>query len=157
MTADRGQDGTARPIGRPSDAALWSSLTATLSHTVLPTIEDPHTRQVVIQLAGLAAYGRDRPADPTVERAGELAVVLDELAEEGNRVVVQHWSAGAARDVDAVLQACTEVLAAAATADGIEEEQAQERLRPVLVRHLDEDLADEDVLIAAFRGRPPDA
>jgi hypothetical protein len=33
---------------------------------------------------------------------------------------------------------------------------ARDALRAILVRHLDEDLATEDVLLAAFRGRLPD-
>jgi hypothetical protein len=149
-------EGATRAIGRPSEAALWTSLATTLTRTVLPAIEDAHTRQVVIQLAGLAAYGRDRPADPTAARVDDLAAVLDALAEEGNHVVVPHWSAGGVHEPAAVLRACAEVLAAAVAADGVDGEQARERLRPLLVRHLDEDLATEAVLMAAFRGTPPD-
>jgi hypothetical protein len=35
-------------------------------------------------------------------------------------------------------------------------DKVRDDLRAVLLRHLDEDLATEDVLLGAFRGRLPD-
>jgi len=75
------------PIGRPTDTALWASVEATLRRAVLPGIDDPHTRQVVVQLVGLAAYARDRGPDPTPDRIDELARELDSLAGDGHPLV----------------------------------------------------------------------
>ena len=69
----------AAPIGRPTDAAMWASMAVTLRRAVLPGIDDPHTRQLVIQLVGLATYARDRGPDPTAERVAALAGALDAL------------------------------------------------------------------------------
>ena len=62
-----------------------------------------------------------------------------------------------------MLSAAGAVLAAAAEADSLDEAGPDEAglavrdvLRRVLLRHLDEDLATEDVLLAAFRGKLPD-
>ena len=76
---------TPRPIGRPTETALWACVETTLRRAVLPAIDDAHTRQVVIQLVGLAAYARERGDDPTGERIAALAHVLDGLAERATR------------------------------------------------------------------------
>ena len=57
-----------------------------------------------------------------------------------------------------MLSAAGAVLAAAAETDHIDQcgMAVRDDLRKVLLRHLDEDLATEDVLLAAFRGRLPD-
>jgi hypothetical protein len=146
----------AAPIGRPSDAALWTSIATTLRDVVLPGVDDPHHRQVVIQLIGLAVYARDRGPDPTGQRIGALADSLDELAGGGNAAVSRQWSAASSREPGAVLATTAEVLAAAVGAATPDERAAQDALRPVLVRHMAEDLAAEDVLLSAFRGRLPD-
>jgi len=54
------------------------------------------------------------------------------------------------------MAACAEVLAASLDADNIVEHDARQRLRALLVDHLDNDLASEAVLLDAFRGRIPD-
>ena len=144
------------PIGRPTDTALWASVEATLRRAVLPGIDDPHTRQVVVQLVGLAAYARDRGPDPTPDRIEELAHELDRLAGDGHPVVAGRWSSEHARDAEAVMTACADVLAVAIDADDAARREVQRRLRPRLVDQLDADLATEDVLLGAFRGRLPD-
>jgi hypothetical protein len=144
------------PIGRPTDAALWASVEATLRRAVLPGLDDPHTRQVVIQLVGLAAYARDRGPDPTADRADELARELDRLAGDGHPLVTGRWSPEHGRDSAAVMTVCAEVLAAAVDADEAAQRDVRRRLRPLLVDQLDTDLASEDVLLGAFRGRLPD-
>jgi hypothetical protein len=143
-------------IGRPTDAALWASVEATLTRAVLPGIDDPHTRQVVIQLVGLAAYARDRGPDPTAERVDRLARELDRMAGDGHPIVAGRWSSEHARDAGAVMTACAEVLAAAVDADEADQRDVRARLRPLLLDQLDADLATEDVLLGAFRGRLPD-
>ena len=144
------------PIGRPTDAALWASVEATLRRAVLPGIADPHTRQVVVQLVGLAAYARDRGPDPTADRVDELARELDRLVGDGHPLLAGRWSSEHARDAGAVMTACADVLAAAVDADEAARRDVRRRLHPLLVDHLDTDLASEDVLLGAFRGRLPD-
>jgi len=144
-------------IGWPTDGALWASMAATQRDVVLPDVTDPHHRQVVIQLVGLAAYARDRGPDPTAARVAEVAGALDALASRGNALVATRWPDDA-DDAGAVMRVASAVLADAvdrddADADGL---AARDALRTILVRHLDEDLATEDVLLAAFRGRLPD-
>jgi len=144
------------PIGRPTDAALWASMATTLRHAVLPAVDDPHTRQVVIQLVSLAAYARDRGPDPTAGRVEALADVLDALARDGNSIVAGRWSPDDARDSGAVMVACADVLVAALAADKPSQREVQNNLRPLLVDQLDADLAGEDGLLGAFRGRLAD-
>jgi hypothetical protein len=61
-----------------------------------------------------------------------------------------------------VLAAAASLLAAAAGTDdadgdmGGRADKVRDDLRAVLLRHLDEDLATEDVLLGVFRGRLPD-
>ncbi len=143
-------------IGRPSDAALWASMAVTLRRVVLPGIQDPHTRQVVIQLVGLATYARDRGPDPTPGRVAALADALDGLARDGNPVVAGRWDPDDARDPGAVMGVCAQVLVGALEADETAQRDVQRRLRPLLVGQLDADLAGGDVLLGAFRGRLPD-
>ncbi|MET0577195.1 MAG: hypothetical protein ABW122_00945 [Ilumatobacteraceae bacterium] len=143
-------------IGRPTDTAMWASVAATLRRTVLPAVDDPHTRQVVIQLIGLATYARDRGEDPTALRVAALAQALDQLAAAGNPVVVDRWPVGNGRDADVVMAVCAEVLVHAADADEGSREAVRTGVRALLVEQLDADLVSEDVLLGAFRGRLPD-
>jgi hypothetical protein len=148
-------------IGRPSAAAMWTSMVTTLRDVVLPGLDDPHRRQVAIHLMGVAAYARDRGVDPNPARAAELASALDGLLQEGNELVRAQWRDGAATDPPEVLAATSAVLVAAldARADagsGGDAGRAQSVLRPILVRHLADDLAAEDVMLRAFRGVVPE-
>jgi hypothetical protein len=98
---------------------------------LLPNVTDPFVRETTIQLIGLAIYARDRGDDESDQRLVELALAL-----------------GPAGGQD-VLRSCTAVLSDP-------EHQAYGAVRQILVRHLDEDLASEAVLLEAFRGRLPD-
>jgi hypothetical protein len=148
-------------IGRPSDAAMWTSVVATLREVVLPGLDDPHRRQVAIHMMGVAAYARDRGADPNPARASELALALDGLVRDGNELAQRHWREGTAPDPHDVLAATSAVLVAAVDAgpgdgSGDDASRAQAALRPILARHLADDLAAEDVMLRAFRGVVPE-
>ena len=153
-------------LGRPSDDALWASVIATLRDVIIPAVDDEHARLAAVGLVGLAGYARQRGSDPTSIRVDELADVLDGLA--ANPIVAPHWSAGALRDRATVMAACSAVLAAAVDADtaqrdaadtaqGDAAERARDALRPLLLAHLDEDLASDLAMLDSFRGKLPDA
>lgn len=153
----------ARPIGRPSDDAMWASVAETMRQVVLPALgDDPHTRQVAIHLVGLATYAGRRGPDPVPARIDEIADLLDSAALADDAIVSGRWTAGADRTPTEVLAAAASLLAAAAGTDdadgdmGGRADKVRDDLRAVLLRHLDEDLATEDVLLGAFRGRLPD-
>jgi hypothetical protein len=148
-------------IGRPSDGAMWTSVVATLREVVLPGLDDPHRRQVAIHLMGVAAYARDRGADPNPARASELAAALDGLVRDGNELAQRHWREGASAEPRDVLAATSAVLVAAVDADAAGGSDgdagcAQAALRPILARHLADDLATEQVMLRAFRGVVPE-
>jgi len=144
-------------IGRPSDAAMWTSMVATLRDVVLPGLDDPHRRQVAIHLMGVAAYARDRGADPNPARASELAAALDGLVRDGNELARRHWREGTPPAPGDVLAVTSAVLVAAVDAGvGDDAGRAQAALRPILARHLADDLATEQVMLRAFRGLAPE-
>jgi hypothetical protein len=151
--------GDERSVGRPSDGALWASVAETVRHVILPTLDDdPHTRQVAIHLVGLATYAGQRGRDPTPTRIDEIADLLDAAARAGDPLVTGRWTAGAQRTPADVLAAAGAVLAAAVQTDAAGDDGGgvRDELRAVLVRQLDDDLATENVLLGAFRGRLPD-
>jgi hypothetical protein len=148
-------------LGRPSDGAMWSSVVATLREVVLPGLDDPHRRQVAIHLTGVAAYARDRGADPNAARASELAAALDVLVRDGNELAQRHWRERTPPDPLDVLAATSAVLveavdAGAAGGSPDDASRAQAALRPILARHLADDLATEEVMLRAFRGVVPE-
>jgi hypothetical protein len=148
-----------RPAGRPGEGALWASVAETVQHVVLPALgDDPHVRQVAIQLVGLATYAGRRGPDPMPARIEELAGLLDAAARADSPLVAGRWTEGSLRSPEAVLSAAGAVLAAAAASDRVDDggDAMRDDLRAALLRHLDEDLATEDVLLGAFRGRLPD-
>lgn len=126
---------------RLSQEAILTSIVETLRTQIVPALGDAWTRASAIQLAALAQMLRDRPADPGPARAGELAALLTELGQPTTA-----WS------YDGVLAACSSALAGWAEAD-----ERRARLRAVLIGHLDEDLATNMPMMAAFRGMLPDA
>jgi hypothetical protein len=144
------------PIGRPTDAAMWASVAVTLRGAVLPAIEDPHTRQLVVQLVGLATYARDRGRDPTAERVAALADALDVLTLDSNPIVADRWTGAHGRDAQTVMAVCADVLAAALDADETSRREVHARLRRLMLDQLETDLASEEVLLGAFRGRLAD-
>ena len=163
-------------LGRPSDDALWASVIATLRDVIIPAVDDEHARLAAIGLVGLAGYARRRESDPTAIRVDELADALDALA--ANPIVAPHWQFGASRRPASVMAACSAVLADAVAAidatgavdaitavdavhvdDALRDaaDRARDALRPLLLAHLDEDLATELSMLDAFRGKLPDA
>jgi hypothetical protein len=144
------------PIGRPTNESMWASVAVTMRRAVLPAIEDPHTRQLVIQLVGLATYARDRGPDPTTERVAALAGALDALTLDSNPIVAERWTPTSGRDAGTVMAICADVLAAALDADEASRRQVHARLRRLMLDQLDADLASEQVLLGAFRGRLAD-
>lgn len=131
---------------RSSDGAVWASVAATLRDVVLPELGDGHARRSAIELVGLAEYGRSRGPDPEASRAAELAAALARLAANP---LVPGESAGWVAD------RCTAALVAAVGRDDEHARAVRETLRPVLVRHLDDDLSTGAPLAEAFRGRLP--
>jgi hypothetical protein len=113
---------------------------------------------VAIHLVGLATYAARRGPDPTPVRIDEIADLLDAAARAGDALVTERWTAGAPRTPAEVLSAAGAVLSAAVETDAPDDDGGgiRDELRAVLVRQLDDDLATEDVLLGAFRGRLPD-
>jgi hypothetical protein len=136
-------------VAEPTEAELWRSVEVTVRDVLLPAISDEWARTAAVQLVGLARYAASRPADRTTERARELTAALDALA--GNRLVDAHWRAGAGGDP---FVAAGRVLAAAVVLDhDPAADQVRAVLRPVVTRHLDDELAVTGGLVPAFRGR----
>ena len=127
---------------RVTDAAVLASIADTLRQQIVPALEDQWTRTAAIQLAALADLLRNRPADPAEARRAELLTLLTEVGEP----------AATEATYEQVLTACADLLGTWA-----DDDPRRARLRPALVRHLDEDLAVNIPLMAAFRGLLPDA
>ena len=129
---------------RPSDVALWASVAATLRRVVLPAVDDAWVRAQTIQLIALAEHARVRGDDPARRRTEELEAALDALA--GNPLVRDHWPGDPA-------EAASAALAAAVGRDDDAAQAVRAVIRPILVRHLDDELALSMPLMDAFRGR----
>jgi hypothetical protein len=141
-------------VREPSDAEIWRSVEATVRDVLLPAIDDEWARIIAVQLVGMVRLARDRPTDPGPARVAELAAILDELRD--NPVVAEHWpiqSGGAAE----VLAAVGAALASAVARTDAAGDEIRARLRHVVRRHLDEDLAVTSGLMPYFRGQLPDA
>ena len=145
------------PVGRPSDDSLWAGVEQTLRDVVLPAVADGFARISVVQIIGLAHYARTRGDDPTAERVAAVAAALDGLADRAP--VTAHWPQDGPRDAAAVMGAAAGVLVSCVALPDDDHDALAVRaaLRPVLVAHLDDDLAGNAVLMSAFRGRLPDA
>jgi hypothetical protein len=141
-------------VVEPPDDQLWRSVEVTVRTVLLPALHDEWARVAAIQLAGLARLALTRPPDPAPERAAELAAALDALSD--NDIVMAHWT-GAARDPDGVASAVSAVLAGAVTRADAAGDEIRARLRPIVRRHLDDDLAVTGALMPYFRGHLPDA
>ena len=129
---------------RPSDESLWVSVENTLRDVILPAITDEFARLSAAQLIGLAEYARRRGDDPREPRSVELAAILDQMS--SNAIVAAHWPHD---DLNACLSA---ILVDALTRSDVEGDEVRERLRPVVVAHLDNDLLASSVLGRPFRG-----
>lgn len=141
-------------MDEPTDREMWRSVETTVRDVLLPSIADDWARVAAIQLVGMARFARTRPADPLGDRVAELVALLD--AATGNPIVAAHWPAGS-RDPAAVLAVVGRVLSDAVSRDDAAGDDVRARLRPVVRRHLDEDIAVTGVLMPYFRGQLPDA
>ena len=125
---------------------MLASVTATLRDVVLPALDDAWATAATIQLIGLVENLRTRGDDRASVHRAELTRTLDRLA--GNEIVRRagredpHSAASAA-------------LVAAVGRDDAAADEVRRELRPLLVRHLDEDLTVSSPMIEAFRGRLP--
>jgi hypothetical protein len=126
---------------RLSDDAIWSSIARVLRDVVVPAVDDPWARSTAVQLAALADLARTRRDDPAPSRAAEVAEVLSRLGVP----------------CDAASYESTQAAASAYLGEAGEDDSGRAALRAVLVRHLDEDLAESMALMTAFRGKMPDA
>jgi hypothetical protein len=141
-------------VHEPSDAAMWRAVEATVRDVLLPSVAEDWARVAAVQLVGMARFAATRPADPTPSRVAELAAVLDRLSD--NPVVAPHWPVPTASP-EAVLGAAGAVLAGAVARDDDAADEVRAELRPVVSRHLDDDLAVTRMLMPYFRGQLPDA
>ncbi len=141
-------------MNEPTDAEMWRSVEATVRGVLLPAISDDWARVIAVQLAGMAQFAATRPDDPLPRRVDELADALDGLAD--NQIVAAHWRA-TERDQDTVLSAVSAVLSDAVSHDDPDGDAVRTHLRPVVSRHLDEDLEVTGMLMPYFRGQMPDA
>jgi len=113
---------------RPSDDAIWASVANTLRTVVLPHVDHPQARSSALQLIALATYASRRGPDPSSERLEELAAAL-----------------GGAAGQD-LMRSCFAVLANP-------QHSANQPLREILQRHLEEDLEAEAKLLEVRRGQ----
>lgn len=129
---------------RPSDEALWVSIEDTLRDVILPSLTDEFARLSAAQLVGLAEYARRRRDDPRDARSIELTAILNDMS--SNTIVAANWPQ---HDLSACLSA---ILVAALTRSDPDGDEVRQRLRPVVVAHLDQDLSASSVLGRPFRG-----
>ena len=134
-----------------TDAEIHRAVAATVRDVLLPALRDDAdwARAAAIQLVGLTRYAAARSADHTEARVVEMAAALDALA--GNDLVDAAWDRD--RSQRAVMGAAGAVLAAAVGRDDDAARDAVDALRPMLVRQLDDELAETGPLVNAFRGR----
>jgi plasmid stabilization system protein ParE len=137
--------------GRLSDAEILRSVDATVLDVLLPALRDDAdwARAAAIQLVGLVRYAARRGPDPTADRVEELAVALDGLAD--NALVATTWNGDRSRDL--VMRAVSAALTAAVGRVDPEATEVRTVLRPLVVRQLDDELAETAPLVAAFRGQ----
>lgn len=140
-------------VREPTDADLWRSVEVTVRNVLLPSLADDWARVAAIQLIGLAEFARTRPEDPLDDRVAELATVLDALGD--NPIVAAHRPASA-EDAAAVLGAVSAILADAVARQDDAGDEVRARLRPIVSRQLDDDLAVTGPLMPYFRGQLPE-
>jgi hypothetical protein len=141
-------------VAEPNENELWRAVEQTVHNVLLPSITDDWPRVAAIQLIGLARYAATRPEDRTPARTAELAHALDGLA--GNPIVAENWR-GEDRTVAVVMRVAGDVLAAAIDRTDDEADEIRRVLRPIVLRHLDDDLAVTEPMLPYFRGQLPDA
>jgi hypothetical protein len=138
----------------PADTDLWRAVEATVRDTLLPSLADDWARVIAVQLVGMARFAATRPPDPLPDRVAELHDALDALSD--NPIVDGHWPPTSA-EPSAVLGAVSAVLADAVARHDAPGEEVRATVRPIVSRHLDEDLAVTGMLMPYFRGQLPDA
>jgi len=139
-------------VAEPSDAALWHGVEHTVHRVLLPHISDEWARAAAVQLIGLARYAAARSPGRIDNDVAELIVALDSVA--ANPIVAANQ-----RTSDTpgdVLAAVGQVLAAAVGDDSAAADQIRRVLRPVVLRQLDDELAQTSPMIPYFRGHIDD-
>ncbi len=117
----------------PTEDQLWWSVRETVRSVLLAHLADPWARVAAVQLVGLADFARARGGiDPWVSRLQELRALLDLAAETPPG----------------------EVLTAASAA--LLDPRQRPKVRPVLIRQLDDDMATTEIMLGAFRGILPE-
>jgi hypothetical protein len=137
-----------------SDRDILRSVEDTVLRVLLPSLREDAgwARAVAIQLAGLARYAAQRPADATAERVEEITAILSTLSH--NEIVAGVWNGETSQSV--VMEATGAALATAVGRDDETAAEVRRRLRPVLIRQLDDELAATSMLVDAFRGKLDD-
>jgi hypothetical protein len=137
--------------GRLTDAEILRSVEETVLGVLLPALpeQEQWARAVAVQLVGLVRYADDRGPDRGAARTAELAATLATMRD--NAIVGAVWSGDPSPA--AVRDAVGAALAAAATRTDADADDVRHRLRPVVIRHLDEELEETGPLVDAFRGR----
>ena len=134
-----------------SDAEIHRAVAVTVHDVLLPALRDDAewAQSTAIQLVALTRYAARRAADDTEARVEELAAVLTALA--GNELVDAVWDGN--RSQHAVMHAVGAVLAHAVANVDPAANEARAAIRPVVLRQLDEQLAETAPLVDAFRGK----
>jgi len=134
-----------------TDAEIYRAVADTVHDVLLPALRDDAewARAAAIQLVGLARYAERRGPDQTAARVAELADALTALA--GNELVAAAWDGD--RSQRAVMHAAGVVLAAAVGRADPPAIEARAAIRALLVRQLDDELAETAPLVDAFRGK----
>jgi hypothetical protein len=134
-----------------TDAEIHRAVAATVHEVLLPALRDDAdwARAAAIQLVGLARYAARRGPDQTAARVAELAEALTALA--GNELVATVWDGE--RSQRAVMHAAGAVLAASVVRADPPAMEARAAIRPLVVRQLDDELAETAPLVDAFRGK----
>jgi len=134
-----------------SDAEIYRSVRATLLDVLLPALpaEAEWARVAAIQLAGLVTYAERRGPDRTSARITQVVEALTAL--RGNPLVAAAWDGD--RSQMAVMGAAGAALVSAVGRDDSNATEVRTVLRALLVRHLDDELAETAPLVDAFRGK----
>ena len=140
-------------VAEPSDAEMWRSVEATVRDVLLPSIADDWARVMAMQLVGMARFAATRPRRPDCRRGWpSWPTVLDRLAPTPSS---RRTGRCRRQRPEEVLAATGAVLAGAVARDDAAGDEVRAALRPVVSRHLDEDLAVTGMLMPYFRGPAP--
>lgn len=141
----------ADPSGQLDDAELWRCVEATVRDVLIPALVDDAdwARAAAVQLVGLARYAGHRPISLGKNRVDELSAILD--AKSNNELVAKHWRGNDASA--SVMDVVGRILAEAVVRSDPDADEIRRSLRPIVVRHLDEDLVLTSPLVNAFRGQ----